>query len=115
MKIKSLFKNVEYIGQAEGDRRTYHVFGGIDSYLVVAPNGRDGLNVNVVDAEVAQVISKRFAGQRVTGRRLKKEARRPDLFGRSFAPLNSLYVMVALKRAKKLRAREGRAMIFKIR
>ena len=91
------------------------MFGGIDSYLVVAPNGRDGLNVNVVDAEIAQVISKRFAGQRVTGRRLKKEARRPDLFGRSFAPLNSLYVMVALKRAKKLMAREGRAMVFKIR
>jgi hypothetical protein len=32
-----------------------------------------------------------------------------------FVPLNSLYVMVSLGRARKLSKQEGRAMVFKIK
>ena len=45
---------------------------------------------------------------------LKESNRRPDLFGAPFASLNALYVMVALGRARKLKQREGKAMVFKI-
>ena len=41
--------------------------------------------------------------------------RRPDLFDDNFSPLNALYTMVALGRAKKLKKRQGRAMVFKIK
>jgi hypothetical protein len=51
----------------------------------------------------------------VTTVRLRKDGRRPDLFGSPFAALNALYVMVGLGRARKLKHREGKAMLFKIR
>ena len=62
MRLKSLFKDLEYIGEAEGDRLSYAVFRGPEAYLVVAPNSRGGLNVNVVKREILEVIRKRFRG-----------------------------------------------------
>jgi hypothetical protein len=46
---------------------------------------------------------------------LAKRSGRPDLFRVPFVPLNSLYVMVSLGRARKLSKQEGRAMVFKIK
>ena len=110
MRLKSLFKDLEYIGEAEGDRLSYAVFRGPEAYLVVAPNSRGGLNVNVVKREIPEVIRKRFRGKRVTTTIVSKASRRVD----RFALLNGLYVMVALKWARKLKEREGRSMVFKI-
>src|SRR5262245_9372990 len=126
MRLKSLFKDLEYVGEAEGDRLSYAVFRGPDAYLVAAPNSRGGLNVNIVKREIPEVIRKRFRGKRVTttivskagvptkarGWRSRggKASRRVD----RFALLNGLYVMVALKWARKLKEREGRSMVFKI-
>ena len=70
MKIQSLLQNLPFIGQAEGERLTYYVFEGNHAYLVVSPNSRGGLSMNVVDQETPEVISRRFGGQRVTGRML---------------------------------------------
>ncbi|MGC2695114.1 MAG: hypothetical protein WA738_04920 [Candidatus Angelobacter sp.] len=57
---------------------------------------------------------KKFSGEQVTTKLLGKNSRRPDLSGQRFSRLNSLYVMVALGKAKKLKKREGRSMVFKI-
>ena len=114
MRIPALFKELEYIGQAEGDRRAYHVFKGGAGYLVIGPNNRGGLNVNVVDLKIPDIISRKFRGQQVTGPILAKRSGRPDLFRIPFVPLNSLYVMVGLGRARKLEKRVGRAMVFKV-
>ena len=114
MKIKSLLQKLPFVGQAEGERLTYYVFEGYRTYLVVSPNRRGGLYLNVVDQETPAVISRRFGGQQVTGRMLIQKGRRPDLFGDSFSALNALYTMVALGRATKLKQRLGRAMVFKI-
>ena len=115
MRIANLLQGLKYIGEAEGDRSTYHVFGGNSGYIVVAPGGRGGYMFGVVDQEAPDVISRRFHGQRVTRRMVSKQSRRPDLFSEPFSELNSLYVMVALGKARKLKKREGRAMVFKIR
>jgi hypothetical protein len=115
MKIQSLLQKLPFVGQAEGERLTYYVFEGNQAYLVVSPNSRGGLSMNVVDPETPEVISRRFSGQRVTGRMLAEKGRRPDLFADNFSPLNALYTMVALGRAKKLKQRLGRAMVFKIK
>jgi hypothetical protein len=115
VKIQSLLQKLPFIGQAEGERLTYYVFEGNHAYLVVSPNSRGGLSVNVVDQETPDVISRRFSGQRVTGQMLAQKGRRPDLFGDNFSPLNALYTMVALGRAKKLKQKLGRAMVFKIK
>jgi len=44
-----------------------------------------------------------------------QKGRRPDLFGDNFSRLNALYTMVALGRAKKLKQRLGKSMVFKIK
>ncbi len=115
MKISTILQGLHFVGQAEGDRRTYYVFQGQGPYLVASPNVRGGLNVNVVERETPEVLSHRFGGRRVTGKILVEQGRRPDLFGADFAALNALYVMVALGRARKLQRREGRALVFKVR
>lgn len=115
MRIPALLQRLPFVGQAEGERLTYYVFEGNRAYLVVSPNSRGGLNMNVVDGETPDVISRRFSGQSVTGRMLVQKGRRPDLFDDNFSPLNALYTMVALGRAKKLKKRQGRAMVFKIK
>jgi hypothetical protein len=115
MRISDLFKGVRYVGKAEGDRRTYYVFEGDAGYLVAAPNSTGSFNVNVVDGEVPDTVTSAFKGKKLTAARLKRSGRRPDLFGGPFASLQALYVMVALGRARKLKRREGKAMVFKIR
>lgn len=114
MKIRDLFKGVRYVGQAKGDRRTYSVFESDGGYLVVAPNSTGGFNLNVVDRKVPGVVIGAFKGKKLTAGRLKQSSRRPDLFGAPFSSLQALYVMVALGRARKLKRREGKAMVFKI-
>jgi hypothetical protein len=114
MRIPELLINLEFVGRAEGDRLTYYVFKGRTGYVIVSANSRGGLNLNIVEAEAPDVILRRFAGEQVTSNLLGKNGRRPDLFGQSFNRLNSLYVMVALGKAKKLKKREGKAMVFKI-
>jgi hypothetical protein len=115
MRIPVLFRELQYVGRAEGDRSTYHVFKGGLGYLVIAPNNRGGLNVNVVRLDIPEIIARKFGGQEVTGPMLTKRSGRPDLFWVPFVPLNSLYVMVSLGLARKLSKHEGRAMVFKIK
>jgi hypothetical protein len=115
VRTSQLFKNIRYVGQAEGERKTYHVFESPDRYLVVAPNTRGGYNLSVVSLKAPEVISRRFKGQHVTTQIVKKRARRPDLFGPDFAALSSLYVTVALGRAQKLNQKLGKSMVFKIK
>ena len=114
MRIPNLFKGARYVGKAEGDRRTYHVFESDAGYLVMAPNSAGGFNLNVVDREVPDVVTTGFKGKKLTAGRLKRSSRRPGLFRGPFSSLTALYVMVALGRARKLKRREGKAMVFKI-
>jgi hypothetical protein len=114
MKMSSALQGLHFVGQAEGDRRTYYAYQGDGPYVIASPNDRGGLNVNVIEREVPDVLARRFKGHRVTTSILQKQGRRADLFGPDFAALNSLYLMVALGRARKLKKRDGRALIFKI-
>ena len=114
MRIRDLFKGARYVGKAEGDRRTYYVFESDAGYLVVAPSSAGGFNLNVVEGEAPDVITKAFKGKKLTAGRLKRSSRRPGLFRGPFSSLTALYVMVALGRARKLKLREGKAMVFKI-
>jgi hypothetical protein len=114
MKIPNLFKGVRYVGKTEGDRRTYYVFESDGGYLVVAPNSSGGFNLNVVHRVVPDVVTGAFKGKKLTAGRLKQTSRRADLFRAPFSALQALYVLVALGRARKLKSREGKAMVFKI-
>ena len=114
MRIPELLTNLEFVGRAEGDRLTYYVFKGQAGYLIASANNRGGYNVNVVQAAAPGVILRKFAGKQVTSKQLGKSGRGPALVRQRFERLNSLYAMVALGKAKKLKKREGRSMVFKI-
>jgi hypothetical protein len=113
MKPARLFEGIRYIGEAEGDRKNYFVFETVSHYLVVAP-ARDGYYVNLVDPQAPRLITRTFSGRKVTSKLVAATSRRPDVFSSRLATLNALYVMVALRRARKLKQRQGRAMVFKI-
>lgn len=115
MSVRNLFAGAKFIGQAEGDRRSYYVFQTVSGFLVAAPQGPNSYSVTMIQAEAPDVISSKFKGAKITVNSLKAQAHRPDLFSQYFDRLNALYVMVALGRARKLKKRLGRAMVFKIK
>lgn len=91
------------------------MFQTANSYLVAAPQAPNSYSVTVIQTEAPDVISSKFRGTQITVNSLKSQGHRPDLFGDYFDRLNALYVMVALGKAKKLKKRLGRAMVFKIK
>jgi hypothetical protein len=115
MNIRNLFRDARFIGQAVGDRQTYSVFQTASGYLVAAPRSPNNYSVTFVQRAAPEVISRKFHGAQITVNSLKSGTHRPDLFGAYFDRLNALYVIVALGRAKKLKQRMGRAMLFKIK
>ena len=116
MTIRTEFSGLKYAGRAEGDKRAYHVFEGADSLLVVsAGRSRRSYNANAIDRRGLDVVSRRFRGRKVTSGDVLKKARRRDLFPGRFDALNVLYAMVAMGRAQKLRERDGRSILFKIK
>jgi hypothetical protein len=115
MRIRALFKDLSYVGQAAGDKKLYHVFENENGFLVVAGNTANAYNVNWVDRKAVDVVHKKFKGRKVTTAKVRQKAGRPALFRDGFTALNTLYAMAATGRATKLRERDGRAMVFKIR
>ncbi|MGH9600819.1 MAG: hypothetical protein ACRD24_00405 [Terriglobales bacterium] len=115
MRIPALLQKLEFVGQAEGDRRTYYVFQGSAGYVVASANGPSGLNVSIVGKEFLEAITRRFRGRQVTTSLIVQKSRRPRVLGLRFAALNALYVMVALGAARKLKKHDGKAMVFKIK
>lgn len=114
MRIVDVFRTLEYVGRAEGDRKTYHVFEGPHAYLVVAANTARSYNLNVVDRKAVDLLARRFKGRKVTTGDVARKSGRPKLLGDRFAALNALYAMAATGRAQKLQQRKGRSMVFKI-
>ena len=66
MAVKNLFSGARFVGQAEGERLTYHVFQTDNGYLVAAPRSAHNYSVSVVPQEAPEVIGRRFKGERVT-------------------------------------------------
>ena len=115
MNIPRLFADVHFVGKAEGEKLTYYVFEGAENFLVLSPNSRGGFTLNPVNKKAPAVISRRFAGKRVTPQDVAGHSRRQGLFALPFAAHNALYVMVALRQARKLKRKVGRAMNFRIK
>ncbi len=115
MTVKHLFSGARFIGEAEGERRTYYVFQGESGYLVATPQSPRNYSVTLVQNEVPEVISRKFKGKLVTVSMLKSKRGRSGMFQDYFDRLNALYVMVALGRARKLKKKLGKAMLFRVK
>jgi hypothetical protein len=115
MAIKNLFSGARFIGQAEGEKRTYYIFHGESGYLVATPQSPRNYSVTIVQNEVPDVISRKFKRKQLTVSMLKSKGTRAGLFRDYFDRLNALYVMVALGRARKLKKKLGKAMLFRVK
>jgi hypothetical protein len=115
VQTSALLQGLHFVGRAEGEKLSYDVFESNQAYLVFSPNKRGGLNVAVVSKDAPELISLRFRRKHVSRNDVVEKIRKRKMFSDSFAPLNALYVMVALGRARKLKQRQGRAMVFKIK
>src|SRR2546430_10597984 len=115
MTVKHLFSGARFIGEAEGERRTYYVFQGENGYLVATPQSPRNYSVTLVQNDVPEVISRKFKGKQVTVSMLKSKGNRAGLFRDYFDRLNALYVMVALGRARSLKKKLGKAMLFRVK
>ena len=57
MRIVDVFRTLEYVGRAEGDKKSYCVFEGPHAYLVVASNTVRSYNANVVEREAVDLLA----------------------------------------------------------
>ncbi len=115
MRLENVFRGLEFVGTAEGRRRTYQVFEGAGHFLVVTFRQTKSGYFTVVDREAVDRARQRFAGKTVTSSDLNKNLR-----GRTgaFDSLNVLYVLVAQRRATidRRRSQPGNAALqFRLR
>jgi hypothetical protein len=115
MRIRDLFKDLSYVGQAAGDKKLYHVFENDRGFLVVAGNAANAYNANWVDRAAVDFVRTNFRGRKVTTGKVVQKAGRRKLFNGGFVALNTLYAMTAAGRATKLKQRDGRSMVFKVK
>ena len=80
MTVKNLFSGAQFVGQAEGERRSYYVFQGERGYLVATPQSARNYSVTLVGNEVPDVISRKFKGKQVMVSALKSKGNRAGLF-----------------------------------
>jgi hypothetical protein len=105
-----MFNSATFVGEAQGERQTYYVFSTETGYMVVARRSeQNNYSLTLVKNDAPRLVGRRFKGKRVRVNDLK------PLFAKYFDRLNTLYVMVALGLAKKLKERDGRAMLFRVK
>ena len=115
MKPEQAISDLRYEGEARGTRQTYHIFRGGRHFLVFSFRKDDpsGGNFNIIASAAVSYAEEKLHGSKgVTARQLLEESRRTKHFKDRFAALNTLYVLVALKKAKVLHGGHPGALVF---
>jgi hypothetical protein len=115
MKPEQAVSDLRYEGKARGSRQTYHIFRGPRHFLVLSFKKDDPSagNFNIIDSAAVSYAEAKFHGSKgVTAKQLLAESRRTKHFKDRFAALNTLYVLVALKKAEVSRGAQLGALVF---
>ncbi|MFH1293960.1 MAG: hypothetical protein ABIJ44_07510 [Pseudomonadota bacterium] len=118
MNIRDLAGGLLYRGEVGAVRQTYYVFEGKKHFLILTfsrtkPNSG---NFNVVDADAANYIAKRFTGKKgISSKEIVKGSRKPQYVPDSLRALNILYSLVATRRAVIDTRFKGRELKFNIK
>ena len=115
MKPQQAVSDLSYEGEARGSRQTYHVFRGQRHFLVLSfkKNDPSAGNFNIIQsAAVSYAEAKFHRANGITARQLLEKSRRTKHFKDRFAALNTLYVLVALKKATVSRQVQTSALVF---
>jgi len=118
MNVRSLVKGLKYRGEAEGKRQTYYVFEGSGYFFVISfrKTDADSGNFNVIESDAVQYVQRKFAGEKgITAQDLYNRSNKTRHFGSELDALNTLYVLVATKRAKVDNRFKSRALYFNIK
>lgn len=116
MRPEKVFKGLDYVGTAEGRRRSYQIFEAPNHFVVVAMNSPRSGYFSVVDREAVDAARSRFAGKTVTSSDLDAKFAKGRV--RQFTSLNTLYVLVAQRQAaidRSLSKAGNSALFFKIK
>ena len=116
MRPEKVFKGLDFVGTADGRRRSYQVFEAPNHFVVVAMNSPRSGYFSVVDREAVEGARMRFAGKTVTSSDL--DAKLGKGRARQFTSLNTLYVLVAQRQAaidRSLSKAGNSSLFFKIK
>jgi len=115
MKPEQAISDLRYEGKARGPRQTYYIFRGRGHFLVLSfkKNDPSGGNFNIIDTAAVSYAESKLQGRRsVSAKQLLEESRRTKHFRDRFAALNTLYVLVALKKATVSHGSQPAALVF---
>ncbi len=118
MNVRNLTKGLKYKGEAEGKRQTYYVFEGSGYFFVISfrKTDKDSGNFNVIESDAVQYVQRKFASEKgITAQDLYNRSNKTRHFGSELDALNTLYVLVATKRAKVDNRFKSRALYFNIK
>lgn len=115
MKAQEAISDLQYEGEATGARQTYHVFRGRRHFLVLSFKRKEPTagNFNIIASGAVAYAEVKYRGARgITARQLLAESRRTSHFKDRFAALNTLYVLVALGKARVSNPGKPGALLF---
>jgi hypothetical protein len=120
MNIRTLQRGLRYCGSVKAVRQTYHVFVAQGYFLVLSfalSKARRGSGYfNMIGTDAVEYVQERIGGTRVvTAKDVVAAARRTRHIPNTLVALNVLYILVALRSAKILRAGEHRQLFFSVR
>lgn len=120
MNIRKLQQGLRYRGRVVAIRQTYHVFEASDYFFVLSfarsKSRRGSGYFNVVNSAAVHYVHRHLRGKRgVTAKDVFTVARRTRHAPTNLMALNILYVLVALRQARILRAGEHRQLFFALR
>jgi hypothetical protein len=115
MKAQEAVSDLRYEGEATGTRQTYYIFRGRQHFLVLSfkRNEPTAGNFNIIASSAVAYAEAKYRGARgITARQVLADARRTRHFKDRFAALNTLYVLVALGRARVSNPGKPGALLF---
>lgn len=114
MDHRTLLSDVRYRGLVRAAKRPYHVFEGRDHFVLLSPSTGRGGYYHVIPRQALNYVLGHVGGSRsITAKEVFAACRRSKYLDDRFAVLNTLYALVALKKAR-ITALRGKALVFAV-
>jgi|GEM_PF-2409337 len=115
MNYRTLFSNLRYRGLVRSAKRNYHVAEATAHFVLFSPGKGAGGNFTVVARKAVAYVAKQLGGRRsITSKAAYDACRRSKFLSDRFAVLNTLYVLVATKRAR-ISKMKGQTLYFNVK
>jgi hypothetical protein len=111
---RSLLSDVRYRGLVRAAKRAYHVYEGREHFVLLSPSTSHGGYYHILERRALNYVLGHVGGSRsITVREVRDACRRSKFLADRFAVLNTLYALVALKKAR-ITAMRDKALVFAV-